>query len=318
MSRAILKRAIQWSLTIGSAFLILRVIDLRTIPYIIASANKFNLLLAFFIAMAHFFVGAWRWRNLIRLYGIEGVSYVRLCNLYIASFFVSSILPGTITGDGLRVYETRHDLHDTPTALAIVLLERLLGIILLMIIGLIAWILIPIHPLLQFTIPHMEYVLILLVMASMLLGLGAMFWRTSLTKMYQWVNNLLQVIIQLPALIYARPLIAAKVLVGSIIYLFLSILIIFESLHSTGVPISLQVFLTVVPVITLLLILPISVQGIGVRESLYLAFLTPYGLSSEPIIAGLALTYVIGVPFILWGWVLFSRMSHIQPEIYRR
>ena len=149
MTRASLQRLAQWGLTVGSALLILRVVDLSALPRILASANALYLALALLIALAHFFAGAWRWRELMRLYSARDVAYGRLFNLYIASFFVSSVLPGTITGDGLRVYATGRELEGTHRAFAVVLLERLLGMALLALVGVIAWALMPVHPLLR-------------------------------------------------------------------------------------------------------------------------------------------------------------------------
>lgn len=317
MRRFPLSRAIQWLMTIGSALLIIRVVDLRALPGIIASAHPAHLALALVIALAHFFAGAWRWQQLMLLYGARDVRYARLCKLYLAAFFVSSILPGTISGDGLRVYGTRQEVGGATAALVIVMLERLIGLGLLALTGAIAWAMLPGHPLLQLALPHPAYGLLLLAGAGGLVALGAFVRRDLFGKAVAWMGRLLQLSLQLPGLVRSSPRRGANVLLGSLVYQALSVMIIYEALRATGVPISLQVFLAVVPVVTLLLILPISVQGIGVRESLYLVFLVPYGLQPEPILAGLALTYIIGVPFMLWGWALFHGLYRDQLGVHQ-
>jgi uncharacterized protein (TIRG00374 family) len=71
------------------------------------------------------------------------------------------------------------------------------------------------------------------------------------------------------------------------------------------------VFLLAVPAILFLLVLPISVGGIGIRESILVTFFALYGLSEESALALAILVYlgniIVASPGAWFGWQLLQR-----------
>jgi hypothetical protein len=111
-----------------------------------------------------------------------------------------------------------------------------------------------------------------------------------------------------------KPVQLLRVLAGTLVYQLLSLLIIFEGLQAAHLSISYDLFFAVAPLISLAIMLPISIQGLGVRETLYVSFLAPYGVDPESVLVGLSLTYLFGLPFILWGWLLYSQRAKMAVE----
>ncbi len=75
--------------------------------------------------------GAVRWRVLLRAYGAESrPSLARCTKLYFIAFFYNNYLPGAVAGDVVRGVVTRDAFgeHGTTGALAVVLVERALGL----------------------------------------------------------------------------------------------------------------------------------------------------------------------------------------------
>ena len=55
--------------------------------------------------------------------------------------------------------------------------------------------------------------------------------------------------------------------------------------------------------------LPLSIQGVGIREAIYLNMLGPLGVSRETILAALVLNYAVLVIFSVLGGLLMWMVS---------
>ncbi len=313
------KRKLSWVLqiivTVIALYLILRSVDLRAIPALIISADPSNIILALVFALLHFAVGAWRWQQLIFVTNLHWVPWRQLFNSYLVSFFVSSLLPGTITGDIVRIYDTRQESGGSAKSALIVFVERLLGLFVLVILGGFAWLSLDQRPQFNFYLP--QWLLPVIALAGVA---GLILWRfdTIHNKLFkhvtQWFRVLLSTTQAFPGLIYQNPSGFLRVLAGTILYQLLGLLIVYQGLLAAHVPVQLATFLAIAPLVTLIIMLPISVQGIGLRESLYISLLVPFGASTESVFVGLSLTYLFGLPFILWGWLLYSQRANIAVQ----
>lgn len=303
------------AVTMGALFLVFRSVDLKVMPTLLWSADLVHLLFALIIAFAHFVVGAWRWQQLIYMINGRLVPLKFLFNSYITSFFVSSILPGTITGDIVRIYDTRQETDGTAKSASIVLIERLLGLIILVILGTASWISLEQQPnaIIHFRSWLLPAIGLIIIAALAIWCLGRNRSNAS-DKIAQWFRVLLVNTIFLPGLMLHKPVQLLRVLAGTLVYQLLSLLIIFEGLQAAHLSISYDLFFAVAPLVSLAIMLPISIQGLGVRESLYVTFFAAYGIDPEAVLAGLSLTYLFGLPFILWGWLLYSQRTKMAVE----
>jgi uncharacterized membrane protein YbhN (UPF0104 family) len=289
------------------AFVILST-DFSRIPTNISSIEIRYIFWAVLSALLQFHVGAWRWQQLIYLVTRKIVSLKLLTNIYIISFFASFILPGTITGDLYRVVDIQKVLENSVTATLTVVLERISGLGLLIFLGLGTWLVLPIHPKFRFGLSYWFTVAGLLIAIIVILLLVFLRNRSaSVGRVIDWLMRFTAAARLLPSLARQNPLFMARFLFGTLLYQSLALFTVYFSLRAANVVIGIPVFILVASLVTLVIVLPISIQGIGVRESLYLALLRSYGAQPESILTGLTFTYLIGFPFIIWGWILFSR-----------
>src|SRR5205085_7490070 len=102
-------------------------VDVRRTGHYLAHANLLYLFLAFAINAASVYPMAMRWRWLLRARGIEE-RQPWLVRAYYTAYTAGQILPTSIGGDAMRIYETsrRHPGNGGPIA-GTVLLERALG-----------------------------------------------------------------------------------------------------------------------------------------------------------------------------------------------
>jgi glycosyltransferase 2 family protein len=88
--------------------------------------------LATALVAANVVVGAYRWRAVLRAYGAVNIPPVaRLVGLYFVAFFYNTYVPGAVAGDVARgvVTDGAFRRGNTTAALAVVLVERALGLV---------------------------------------------------------------------------------------------------------------------------------------------------------------------------------------------
>jgi uncharacterized membrane protein YbhN (UPF0104 family) len=305
-------RLLQVAVSVGMLLIIFQAVNLKAVIPVLFVADYRHFFIALLLALAQFVIGAWRWQQLIYLTNGINISWNLLFNSYLSAFFVNNLLPGTITGDIVRISDTRNQIGGSAKAASIVFMERLLGLIFLFILSALSWLNVTNLPKINFALPN--WFLPALATSTLVLFLLWVVGRNKwggLIKVQQWLRLMIMTILQIPGLLIQQPKGLVKVLIGTITFQLLSLLIVYEALLVTEVSISLWLFMAVAPIATLVLMLPISVQGVGVRESLYLSLLVPFGASPEALLAGLALTYLIGLPFSLWGWMLYHHKAKL-------
>ncbi len=84
-----------------------------------------------------------------------------------------------------------------------------------------------------------------------------------------------------------------------------------------GVNLSLLAVFVFVPIISLILVLPISIGGFGAREQLYLFFFSQFGSSNESILLMSAFLGILGVINSLFGGVLLFYDKETREKIKR-
>ena len=91
----------------------------------------------------------------------------------------------------------------------------------------------------------------------------------------------------------------------SFLFQFFSIIYVFFIAKAVGVPVDIVYLFLVVPLITLFLMLPISINGIGLRETAFILFFTSIGISSVSALAVSFLSFVVLIIISAFGGVVF-------------
>jgi uncharacterized protein (TIRG00374 family) len=109
------------------AFLIWRT-DLRQLVADVLSVPLQWLLLAFAVQLVAKFVWAWRWWELLRIFGLP-VAYGRLLKGTFVGIFFNNFLPTGVGGDFVRSHWILEDKSDYPRSVFAVFVERFIGVV---------------------------------------------------------------------------------------------------------------------------------------------------------------------------------------------
>ena len=260
-------------------------------------------------------ISAWKWQQLLRADGVRVPLRALLVSYLIGTFF-NLFLPSSIGGDSYRVADaSRHG--GVAKSFASVFADRLTGFLALAIWGLvfsaIGWSRLPDNRILWLP------VLIFGLMAGLVFAVVQRTWLVAI-----WQALRLHRLRKLDAFLHrfldslagyrANGGLLARVFGTSLLFQMLAIVIIFCISQALSWPVAFIYFCIFVPLITLGEALPISIFGIGVRDSLYVFFFAQAGVSREQALA-LALVYVlITLAYSLLGGALFLLHRPANPR----
>lgn len=251
-------------------------------------------------------LSTWKWKMLLKADGVQ-VPLSSLLSSYLIGTFFNLFMPSSIGGDAYRVVDTgRHG--GSAKSFASVFADRLTGFLALAIWGLlfsaIGWSRLPDKRILWlpvFVFGLMAAMAFALIQRRMLVAVLRAFRIERLAKLNAFVHRVLDSM----ATYHGDGRLMTNVFGISLFFQMLAITIIFCLSKALGWQIPFIYFCIFVPLITLGEALPISIFGIGVRDSLYVFFFAQGGATREQALS-MALVYVlITIVYSLLGGVLF-------------
>jgi uncharacterized protein (TIRG00374 family) len=253
------------------------------------------------LALAGMVVRAYRWKILLDALGLE-TSLSRLTVLYFIGMFFNNFLPTGFGGDVVRVYELAKHSVKPAEAVGTVLVDRATGLLVLFLMALLA-------------LPF-SYRLVGPEVAAAIVILSVLGWGGAvLTLKRDWLERwgLLRLVAKIRRLekvyesVYAcGPKAAAGALLASLVYNVLLIAINYWIALSLGVRVSVWYFLAFVPIISFLLVLPISLSGLGLREGGYVYLFSQAGVSAPLALTMSLIVYAINIVTGSIGGVLYA------------
>ena len=304
--RKLLLNLLKFVISAGLIYWMLRSTELSEIFAAIREATFGLLLIAISLHLMGFAIGAFRWRLLLRSRGSDA-SIRFLIESYIVGMFFNNFLPSTIGGDVYRTYDSWRLGQSKSSALAVVFVDRFLGLMTLVLFALLA--LFSANELTQ-SIPYL----------SLWLGLGlsgmvAVVWLLFFPP--HWlptfianlklpfgdkIRGILEAFLafrgQRSVLVKAL-LLSALLQVNVIVHYYLIAL-------ALSLPVPFVSFFLIIPLATVITMLPISVNGIGVRENVYIFFFAPFAVSRPEAVAFAWIAYGMVVLQGLLGGILYA------------
>jgi uncharacterized membrane protein YbhN (UPF0104 family) len=131
-SRARIFFAVRMAVTIAAFAWILSHVDLVAIATAAQRVSPFAFVLACALTSVNLVVGSFRWRALLSAYGAHAIPpFATLVRLNFVGFFYNTWLPGGLGGDAVRGVASRDAFgpEGTTGALAVVFVERVLGLV---------------------------------------------------------------------------------------------------------------------------------------------------------------------------------------------
>jgi glycosyltransferase 2 family protein len=309
VSRRSVRLVASLALTALALWYILSRTNLREAAQILGDANLWYAAAAFVLMAATVVPMAWRWQLLLRGRGIlERLAW--LVRAYFTAYTAGQVLPTSIGGDALRIFETtrRHPGQGGPVA-GSVLLERMLGAAATLVLAAVGF---------GLALGRYDVGAYLWVEAAFVVATAAL----SVLLFSRAVRPLLARIVPLARVLRVeRPLRAAYEgmhayrghprLLGGVAAVTLAtqavrILPIWLAGKAVGVDLSPRPYYVMGPLLFLVLLVPFTINGLAVRESFFVSFLGHLGVSSEAALATGFLFFLVNVALAIPGAVILG------------
>jgi uncharacterized protein (TIRG00374 family) len=283
---------------------ILLKIDLGKTAHIIGSASVPWLLLSAASTLITVPPMAWRWQQLLAARGIrEDVHW--LTRAYFVSYAVGQVLPTSIGGDASRIFETarRHPGQITPVT-GSVLLERSLG-------GAVTLVLAGVGLLLAIgRYPIGPYLWIEVAFTVATASAGVVFFSRSARRRLAFTVPLARKLrIEGVARAVYEGIHGYRDHIGTLAVVSLVTLLlqltrvfaIYASARAVGIDLSPLPYIVLGPLLFLVMLVPFTVNGLGVREAFFVSFLGKLGVGADPAFACGFLFFIMTIMLALPG-----------------
>lgn len=281
---------------------IVKDVDFADVGVVLTRTNVVFLVFAFFLFFVGYFLTAIRWRLLMSIHGVRPPLSV-LVQSFMVGIFFNNFLPSTIGGDVSRMYDVWRIGKDKTSAVSVVLVDRFMGILALILWAVLA---LMISPPIR-SVPEI-YVPILVVFCAAICLAAFIFGRPR--RMITMLTSQLSHIVAKGPSYIERPV--SKILRASgpyyednavlfkalLVSLLLQLNVIFHFWligQAMGIEVAFSAMCVIIPCALMIMMLPISVNAIGVREVTFVYFMSFFGVSDEKalVFAWIAFTFVL-------------------------
>ena len=258
--------------------------DFSGIIAILKSSNKILLLLSFSTHIFGVWITAFRWKTLLNTQGVK-LSTATLSVTVLIGLFFSNFLPTTIGGDVFRTYDVSKKAKiPLGTSASIIMVERFSGVVSAAVYAVAALFL-------GFTaigkksiiIPIVIFFVITLIIALIIInpsifGIKRLFNRFKfMRKIKEKLSNVFNTL----ASFKKYKIVLLEVLLYSFLLQFAVILNWYLASLALGIDLNLAAFIFLVPVVSTIAMIPISIGGIGLRENSLVFIMVAMGAASN-------------------------------------
>jgi glycosyltransferase 2 family protein len=275
-------------------------------------------------AVAVFFVsnlvGSWLWGRLLKMQGVV-IPFPRIAAYYFVGLFFNNFLPANIAGDFARISAAREHSDSSAPVFSATLMDRMVGglavaLMAMVSVGL-AW---PwFHDL------RVDALVTGLFLLSVLMYLAV--FRRDVLGWVEWpfralrLNGLEDRIARLMDDVHAyrdRPGELMGLLAVGLLVQIMRVMMHFSVARALGLRIPIGAIFTFVPILAAIVMLPISLNGIGVREGAAVLLFRLVGLSGAQSISFQLLTWLLAVAVSLLGGLIFVLRAPLRTAAARR
>lgn len=298
-------RLFRVAVTAGLLVFIVSRVDLREMWNHLSVLDARLIALGYALHLAMVVLNAWRWQMLVQAQGTR-VGFGRLLSYYFVGIFFNTFTPTSIGGDVTRVIDLARHTGRRSTALASILVERVIGLFVLLPVSLLG--LLAAYPHIQSgrsVLLYLEGLLVFVLLAAFalvrvdraraLLGrvpiVGRLAVRPSVARRVANVQEALDVYRGRGGLLW-------RVFAISVASRAVWILSCFVFGIALTVSAPLASYFLVIPLVEVARMVPVSLSGLGIRETAIVAL---FGLFGVPPAAALALSILVYAPFLVNG-----------------
>lgn len=303
-----------WTLVLRAVFgiaalgFLLSRLDLNEVIQGLSNLAWGGVLLALLAQALGKLVWAARWRDILRVNGVER-GLVHLVALLMIGLFFNSFLPTSMGGDVVRGHFSGAGQQKT-RAYAVVIVERVLGLITLAVLVALSSIVMLVAP-----VPHMPQNLLIALglsgLAVLVMGVttftwkGWRVWLQTKTESKPWLHRMVTDLgrgFDLFSLAQGR---RVRIGLTSLGVQLVGVIFFYGCALAVGLEVPFLVLCLIVPAAVLASMLPISINGLGLREGALVGLLAAYGVPANTAGSFAFLALIIASAVALVGGVIY-------------
>lgn len=282
-----------------------------------ATANFWWIIAGIIIFSLSNLLGSLQWYLLMKTRGIE-IPLLKVISYYYVGLFFNNFLIGYVGGDAIRIYDISKASGNSSNAISTVFFDRLIGFAMLTTLALVAGIVWR-NIFSSKTVIFIIFIIFACWIISFIVLFNEKFahkigWILQFVFPRKVKNKIKEVYSSINSFKYEKKTLIAVLIISLFIQLF-RILVHFFAALSVGLHAHIKYFFIFIPVIALLSSLPISIGGIGIRESSGVALFSQVNsFQPQAIVAMEFLAYVIGLLSTLPGGLIFILRAEKLPN----
>jgi len=280
--------------------------DWRQFWQMLSTASPLYVAVVFVLMVLCVSLSAWKWQSLLRIHHAR-FGFWALHRWYFTAMFFNNFLPTSIGGDGYRIWRTINNDRSRTSAVLAVLIERLSGILTLLAIGffgaLVGW------------FSHANRLsgyFAVCGLVGIMLGLVFLYWLSvlgGLKKLRSWrrlPDKLKSVIDHLDDYWQSPAQSVQAVGVISVIFHVVSLFWMSLLLVAMGDEIAFSDLALVAAILSVVAVIPVSINGIGVVDGSFIWLTGQFGVGYEAALGAMLLQRALLIPISLLGaWFYF-------------
>jgi len=288
-ARRIITLLVKIVVSAGLMTVLLAKTDLATLWSHVRSASLLWLAAALVLYLAMILISAWRWHLLLDTQGLN-IGRMWLVDSYLVATFFNNFLPSNIGGDVIRIRDTSGHTGSKTIATTVVLMDRglgLLGLFLVAAAGASAASAVGGHGPVWASLLWLAFAVALLVAsAAVFLPASVAIVLKPLRLIHQeWVGERINRLIGTLKRFRTQPGSLLSCFGGAILVQAVLVAFYFAVARSMGIEVPVSDLAVIVPVSFVVQMLPVSLNGLGVREATFKLYFAQIGLSAASALA---------------------------------
>lgn len=318
MTKAGIKQLLKFGVSLLLLFFTLRLIDWRGSLELAGRANPGLLAVAVGLLLAERILSVSKWLLLLRAKG-SPITFWRLLVINYIGGFWGLVLPSSVSADIVRGYYLSKSTANVSLAVTSMVIDRLMGALSLVCLGCVsAWMVGDTFGLANARLIVAGVAGGSVLAIALLFNNDLMHWvdrriiqRVADRKIIHQVRRWIVACLQYRQ--YPRTLVASFLLTGFV--QMLRVLVFYAVAVSFGVHVSVTYYFIFVPLIMLLIMLPVSFNGFGVREGSFVVFFARVGVpSSEAFIISFVVSVLTTLMTAVGGVIYMFDKSAVTPQ----
>lgn len=299
-------------ISIGLIAYVITKIDFSILSTLILKINMGWLTLVILLIVINTLTICYRWFLLLRSLGCN-LAFKELLRIYLVCNGLGSFTPGGIGSDVLKVYGVSPNSNEVSNVIGSVVIERFLGILSLIFISFTCML----FTLETFTEMKSILLIIVIYLALVLLGFLGISNKMLIDKLDTYKHNKLidKVIVIFKSIRRFRTnkLLLVNCFFLSVVGHFQRVFYVYIFAIAIGIDTPLIYYIIFIPIIFSIKQLPISINGIGINQGLYIWFFGHVGMSSTE-----AFTLSTGLMILGYGIIMIGGILYMTKGIYSR